>query len=107
MKPTHTKHSIYVDSKTREAVKELQSRQPLATLGAVIAQAVQDAVNPVSGADHAREFLRQAGGDFKLAGELLQQYLHRKYRDFHSKRQPGKREYDCIRRTLHNLLREN
>jgi len=105
MKPTHTSHRIHIDATTKAAMKQLQERHPLGTLSAVVAQAINAEVHPVTGAERARQFLRQAGGNFEVASELLLRYLHSKYRDFHSKRQPGKREYDRIRKSLHNIQR--
>jgi len=106
MKPTHSKHKINLDASTRNAVRQLQERHPLGTISSVVAQAVNEALHQVSGAERAREFLRQAGGDHAVAAELLLQYLHQKYRNFHSKRQPGKREYDRVRKSLHTLKSE-
>lgn len=106
MKLTHSTHRIHLDNSTKDAVKQLQARHPLPTISSVVAQLAHDSINPVSGAERAREFLKQAGGNFKVASELLLQYLHQKYKNFHSKRQPGKREYDRIRRSLHTLKSE-
>ncbi|HCE68370.1 MAG: hypothetical protein A2X82_06960 [Geobacteraceae bacterium GWC2_55_20] len=107
MKPTHSTYKINLDNSTKDAVKQLQARHPLPTISSVVAQMAQDAVHPVSGAARAREFLRQAGRDFAIASELLLRYLHSKYKNFNCKRQPGKREYDRIRKSLHNISRMN
>lgn len=103
MKPTHSKHKIHLDTATKDAVKQLQERHPLGTLSAVVAQTVNDALHPVSGAERAREFLKQAGGNYAVASELMLRYLHLKYRDFNCKRPPGQKEYNCIRKSLHNI----
>ena len=105
MTPKFTSLKIHLDNATKDAVRQLQARHPLPTISSVVAQLAQDSINPVSGAERAREFLKQAGGNFTVASELLLRYLHQKYRDFHSKRQPGKREYDRIRKSLHNIQR--
>jgi len=107
MKLTHSKHKIHLDNATKDAVKQLQERHPLGTLSAVVTQTVNDALHPVTGAQRAREFLRQAGGDHAVASELLLTYLHQKYRDFNCNRPPGQIEYNRIRKSLHNISRMN
>lgn len=105
MKPTFTNLRINIDNSTKDALRQLQERHPLGTISAVVTQAVNDALHRESGAERARQLLQQAGGDHAVAAELLLRQMHQKYRNFHSKRQPGKLEYDRIRKSLHTLSR--
>jgi len=107
MTPKFTSLKIHLDTATKDAVRQLQERHPLPTISSVVAQAVNEALHPVSGAERAREFLRQAGGDHAIAAGLLLTYLHQKYRDFNCNRPPGQKEYNRIRKSLHNISRMN
>lgn len=99
----HTTYKVHIDSTTKNAVKQLQERHPLGTISSVVAHLAHDALHPVTGAERARQFLKQAGGDHALANELMLQYLHTKYKNFNCNRPPGQREYDAIRKGLHNI----
>lgn len=100
---SYIKKSVYLDNATKDAVAEIQTQRPLPTLSGLVRELVNDHIRPMKGSDRARQFLRDAGGDFTLAHKLLLEYLHGKYRNFNSHQQPGKREYDKIRRTLHYI----
>lgn len=98
----YNKKTVYLDSSTQDAVAELQQARPLPTISAVIRELLSEYVRPMRGSDRARLFLKESGGDFSIANDLMLQYLHGKYKDFNSKRKgPHLREYNRIRRTLH------
>lgn len=104
MKPTHSKRHVFLNNETKAAVAAIQQQRPLPTLSSIVQELIHEHIKPMKGSDRARQFLKQAGGDFALAHELLLQYLHGKYREFNSKRKgPGLTEYNRIRRTMHYI----
>ena len=95
--------TIHVSSNTAAGIRQIQRIRPLPTVSAVVAELVHDLLNPVSGADIARQLMQEAGGNYEAAKALLLVRMHRQFRNFNCNKPPYQKPYNSIRRTMYNL----
>lgn len=97
-----TRHDIYLPPGIADRLKELQERHRDTSLGAVIARLVLEPKD----SDKAVELWEEAGQDYVKARGLLLDYMRQRIPGFNTKKGPGRKEYDSIRKTLHDLSRK-
>lgn len=58
-----------------------------------------------SARDRVRAMLHIAGGDAAVVRRMILAEMRTKYPAFHTKRHPGKREYDALRKALNDFTK--